>query len=143
MNEGVHHLRSWGCFYNRDDVVEVRAKVEACKKPVGCNKPIRTQHTKNDLSVLQRRGYVVLDVELTGDQLYNYHVKIYATGQAPVIDLFETGEDDMTFIDEAFAFERCISRLTEMQSKEYRSVALSQHKKILAEVTKHKKRDGI
>lgn len=54
------------------------------------------------------------------DELYNRKVKLICTATTGIQDLF-TADD--TVYDEAFAFERTISRLTEMQTKEYMEAA--------------------
>mmetsp|Transcript_1414 Transcript_1414/g.1403 ORF Transcript_1414/g.1403 Transcript_1414/m.1403 type:complete len:144 (+) Transcript_1414:814-1245(+) len=50
------------------------------------------------------------------DELYNRKVKLTCTAEVGIDDLYT--EEGAEF-DEVFAFDRTVSRLTEMQSKEY------------------------
>ena len=102
------------------------------------------------------------------DQLYTYHVKLYASGEVEVGELLrkesyasqniyefekdklstkcDEGENtddnennnccDCNF-DEIFAFDRCKSRMIEMQTLEYRQKALKKHRQIIKEIEKH------
>ncbi len=49
------------------------------------------------------------------DELYNHHVKLLCTANAPLNELFERSANT----EEAFMAARAISRITEMQSERY------------------------
>ena len=49
------------------------------------------------------------------DTLYEAKVKLLASAEAPPETLYPTG-------DGAFEFQRCVSRLNEMQSEDYRAL---------------------
>ena len=51
--------------------------------------------------------------------MYNHNVKLYCTAEAKLEDLFVVSEGEEEIFDEAFAFDRTKSRLTEMQSEHY------------------------
>ena len=50
--------------------------------------------------------------------MYNHSVKLFCTAARDLENLFERSDNAKGF-DESFALDRCISRLIEMQSKEY------------------------
>mmetsp|Transcript_49089 Transcript_49089/g.36152 ORF Transcript_49089/g.36152 Transcript_49089/m.36152 type:complete len:86 (+) Transcript_49089:1094-1351(+) len=52
------------------------------------------------------------------DELYFHHRQVIIEAERPIDELFEEPETDSQF-DEQFAFDRCASRLKEMQTKEY------------------------
>jgi predicted ATPase len=53
------------------------------------------------------------------DELYNHNVKIYCLGADKIEKLFKKEEGTEEHYDEVFAFERCVSRLMEMQTEYY------------------------
>lgn len=57
------------------------------------------------------------------DALYERRVKLVITAAGPPEELYSAGPDSS---DEAFAFDRTISRLTEMQSRDYLTAATRQ-----------------
>ena len=52
------------------------------------------------------------------DQLYYHNRKVVIEASHPLDDLFLRPNEKSQF-DEEFAFERCLSRLKEMQTREY------------------------
>jgi cell division protein ZapE len=61
------------------------------------------------------------------DELYQLRVRVVVSAEAPPHQLLKTDMASDNAPDEVFAFERCVSRLTEMQSKEYLDQALHKH----------------
>ena len=60
------------------------------------------------------------------DELYNHNVKLYCTAEAKLDELFVVSKGEEEIFDEAFAFDRTKSRLTEMQSEYY--IKTKEHK---------------
>ena len=52
------------------------------------------------------------------DQLYHFQRKVVLEADTDLDSLFEKPKEKSGF-DEEFAFDRCLSRLKEMQTKEY------------------------
>ena len=59
------------------------------------------------------------------DQLYYHNRKVIIEAEKDLDNLFEKPKDKTEF-DEEFAFERCLSRLKEMQTREYQEKGLVQ-----------------
>ena len=57
------------------------------------------------------------------DQLYYFQRKVIIEAEMPLEEIFEKPKEKTQF-DEEFAFERCISRLKEMQTVEYQEKAI-------------------
>jgi predicted ATPase len=57
------------------------------------------------------------------DQLYYHNRKVIIEAEKDLDNLFEKPKDKTEF-DEEFAFERCLSRLKEMQTREYQEKGL-------------------
>jgi len=53
------------------------------------------------------------------DELYNHNVKLYCLAVDKIDNLLKKEENFEETFDEIFAFERCISRLKEMQTEYY------------------------
>ncbi len=53
------------------------------------------------------------------DELYNHNVKVYSLAESAIDHLYIREEGTEKHYDEAFAFDRCISRLKEMQTEYY------------------------
>ncbi|MES1920786.1 hypothetical protein MHBO_002422 [Bonamia ostreae] len=68
---------------------------------------------KSDESDILRRLILLVD------ELYNAKVVLVALSQVPMERIFEVDEKERASKDEVFAWERCLSRLNEMQTKEY------------------------
>ena len=59
------------------------------------------------------------------DQLYYHNRKVIIEAEKDLDNLFQKPKDKTEF-DEEFAFERCLSRLKEMQTREYQEKGLVQ-----------------
>jgi len=57
------------------------------------------------------------------DELYQAHVQVKILAKVPAEELFKNDSKNDVF-DEVFAWERCLSRLIEMQTQEYRDAKL-------------------
>lgn len=60
------------------------------------------------------------------DTLYYQHRNVIIEADVKIEDLFkiDKGLEDLAIHDEEFAFSRCVSRLREMQTKEYQEQSL-------------------
>ena len=61
------------------------------------------------------------------DELYYQQRKVIIEAETDLDSLFEIPEQKGVF-DEDFAYERCLSRLKEMQTKEYQEKAMQREK---------------
>jgi len=57
------------------------------------------------------------------DELYQAHVQVKILAEVPAEVLFKNDSNNQVF-DEVFAWERCLSRLIEMQTQEYRDASV-------------------
>jgi predicted ATPase len=67
------------------------------------------------------------------DELYQAHVQVKILAEVPAEKLFRNDSNNQVF-DEVFAWERCLSRLIEMQTEEYRDAKLVEDSTTVNEV---------
>jgi predicted ATPase len=95
---------------------------ELCARPLGAEDFLALAGTFHTLFITDVPRMGTVDVNRARrfitliDALYERRVKVVVSAAAPPTELYEASPDSG---DEVFAFDRTVSRLTEMQSREY------------------------
>ncbi|CDW84177.1 lactation elevated protein 1 [Stylonychia lemnae] len=106
---------------------------ELCDQPKGSTDFMALAQAFNTIIIrnvpqlsLERRDILRRFILLI-DQLYFYQRKVIIEAEQPIENMFEKPKEKTQF-DEEFAFERCISRIKEMQTLEYQEKAIMKDK---------------